>query len=306
MKTIKIKTINKRDFQRLNRIHKESGVSNFWIIGSTTYRKIAMDMGFYFKHNDYDMAIIGGFKKNNNILKILKENGFFITKDRIYYVKFNKAYQIMAKKGKFLLDIVIVKNISHLGHFNWESIFWHFPSGLIYDPFDALDALRKKELIPTISAAEENPFILASRFAKLCARFDVDFYKDKRLFNFAKNISERVNKWNSKNFFHGIYAKEHSYFNTLQSILIAKKRRRFILDLQKTKLLQAMFPEINKYVPFKPGVIKKIEKAKNVKDIVLAIEFSIGEFPGMFKKIKKRFEIISDRLEEDNIKNKRI
>lgn len=169
MKSGKAKIISKENFQILNRIHKASGLSDFWLGGSTTYRDIAVDMGFNFKHNDYDLAIIGSFKKLNNTIRLLKENNFTITKKRPYYLKFNKAFQIMAMKGDIILDIAIVKYISHLGHFNWESIFWHFPSGLIYDPYNGLDALKEKKLLPIILATEENPFILASRFAKLCA-----------------------------------------------------------------------------------------------------------------------------------------
>src|SRR3989344_8336474 len=184
MKAGKAKTVSKENFQILHRIHKESGLSDFWLGGSTTYRDIAVDMGFDFKHNDYDLAVIGSFKKLNDTIKILQENNFTITKKRPYYLKFNKAFQIMATKGDIILDIAIVKNITHLGHFNWESIFWHFPSGEIYDPYNAQKSIKQKKLVPVISSKEENPLILTSRFVKICARFNIDFCKDKRLYKF--------------------------------------------------------------------------------------------------------------------------
>lgn len=299
MKARKVKTINKANFQILNLIHNVSGLSDFWLGGSTTYRDIAFDMGFDFKHNDYDLAVIGSFKKLNDTIKILKENNFIITKKRPYYLKFNKAFQIMAVKGNIILDIAIVKDISHLGHFNWESIFWHFPSGEIYDPYSGLDSLKKKKLLPVILATEENPFILASRFAKLCAYFKVDFIKNKQLFHFAKSLSMEITRWNAKDFFHGKYAKGHGYFNMLGAILVAPKRLKFVYDLREAELLEAMFPEISKNISFKSDTIKKIEKAKSVQDIVFALESTLEESPKMLKRFKKRLEIISDRLEKE-------
>lgn len=299
MKAGKAKIISKENFQILNRIHKASGLSDFWLGGSTTYRDIAVDMGFDFKHNDYDLAVMGSFKKLNDTIKLLKEKNFTITKKRPYYLKLNKAFQIMAMKGDVVLDIAIVKDISHLGHFNWESIFWHFPSGKIYDPYNGLDALKEKKLLPIILVTEENPFILASRFAKLCACFEVDFIKNKQLFYFAENLSKEITKWDGENFFHGEYAKGHGYFNMLQAILMAPKRIQFISDLRKTELLEAMFPEISKDISLKSDTVKKIEKAKNVRGIVIALESILKESPKMLKKFKKRLEIISDRLEKE-------
>jgi len=296
MKAGKAKTVSKENFQILHRIHKESGLSDFWLGGSTTYRDIAVDMGFDFKHNDYDLAVIGSFKELNDTIKILQENNFTITKKRPYYLKFNKAFQIMATKGDIILDIAIVKNITHLGHFNWESIFWYFPSGEIYDPCNGLDSLKKKKLLPIILATEENPFILASRFAKLCACFEVDFIKNKKLFHFAKNLSIEITRWNAKDFFHGKYAKGHGYFNMLRAILMAPKRLQFISDLREVKLLDAMFPEISKSVPFNSDTVRKIERAKDVQGIVFALESALEESPKMLKGLKKRLEIISDRL----------
>ncbi|MEK6841181.1 MAG: hypothetical protein AABX45_01135, partial [Nanoarchaeota archaeon] len=77
------------------------------------------------------------------------------------------------------------------------------------------------------------------------------------------------------------------------------KRLQFISDLRKVKLLEAMFPEISKDVSFKSYTDEEIEKAKNVKHIIIALESSLDELPREFKKLKKRFEIISDRLEKE-------
>ena len=164
---------------------------------------------------------------------------------------------------------------------------------------NGLDALKKKKLLPIILATEENPFILASRFAKLCAYFEINFIKNKQLFYFAKNLSMEITRWNAKDFFHGKYAKGHGYFNMLAAILIAPKRLQFIYDLREAELLEAMFPEIGKSVSFKSDTVKKIEKAKNVQSIVFALESTLEESPKMLKKFKKRLEIISDRLKKD-------
>ena len=293
---MKNKTVNKKDFRILSKISKKSGLSDFWIGGSTTYREAAMCMGFNFKNNDYDVAVIGGFGKYKNVLEILEKNGFTIIKNRPYYLKFHKAFQTMAVKENILLDIAIVTDISQLGHFNWESIFWHFPSGEIHDLYNAIDAMKSKKLLPIISVDKENPFILSSRFAKLCARFHIDFIKDKRLCKFAKDLSVQIATWDSKDYFHGKYAKGHGYFNTLQAIVISSGRTNFISNLMKVGIFQALFPEINKNIIYKPEVVKKIQKSKNVKDIVSAMEFSLRESSYSLKKFKKRLEVISDRL----------
>ena len=298
MKTGKVKTINKANFQILNRIHEASGLSDFWLGGSTTYRKAAIEAGFNLKQSDYDLAIIGGLKEFSNTIKMLRKSDFFITKSRPFYLKFNKSFEIMASRGDILLDIAIIKDLSHWGHFNWESIFWHFPSGEIHDPYGGLKALKEKNFLPIISPAEENPFILASRFAKLCARFNIDFCSNKQLFNFAEDISKRILKWRAKDFFHGKYAKGYGYFYILQAILTASKRSRFISDLRRVGIFEAMFPEISEDISFKSDTAKKIGKAKNIKDMVLALESSLDEFPYTLKKLKKRFEIISGRLEK--------
>src|SRR3989344_1069096 len=215
---------NKPDLRILKKIAEESGLAEFWLGGSTTYYEAARSIGVIFNCKDYDLAIKGNKKDYHAIKEIIQKHGFQIIKSRPYYLKFKKAFQIIAKKGLITLDTAIVNELSFLGHFNWECIFWHFPSGRIYDPYNALDTIRQKKLIPVISPKEENPFILTSRFLNLCARFDINFCKDKKLYAFAKSLAKLTKNWAATDSFHGKYAKGHSYFGILQAIIRSKER----------------------------------------------------------------------------------
>ncbi len=287
---------NKSDLRILKRIAKESGLVEFWLGGSITYHKAAKDIGIIFDCKDYDLAIKGDEKEYNATKQILKKYGFQIVKDRPYYLKFKKAYQIIAKRGLIHLDIAIVNELSYLGHFNWECIFWHFPSGELYDPYNALNAIKQKRLIPIISPEEENPLILTSRFAKLCARFDIDFCKDKKLCAFAKSLTKLIRKWNTIDSFHGIYAREHAYFGMLQAILRAKERKIFIERLQKSGILNAMFPEISQKLKTSNKVIKGIETATTPEEIVKYLRCFLKDDKKELQHLDKRLALISNRL----------
>ena len=178
--------ITNNEYSILKRIAQQTGFGEFWLGGSATYRKAAKKFGVNFKLDDYDLAIEIKTEKPKNVLKKLMARGFKIIKNRPYYLKFQKAYQIIASKNLMRLDIALVQHLLDLAHFNWESIFWHYPSGQIYDPYDALIAIKKKELIPLVYPHQENPFILTARFLKMCARFNIDFWHNAELRQFAK------------------------------------------------------------------------------------------------------------------------
>ncbi len=287
--------VNRKQFLILQRIAKESGLNDFWLGGSITYKEIAEDLGVNFEVNDYDLAIIGDIKKFRSVLKILKSRRFSIIKSRSYYLKFNKIFQIIVSKKSIRYDIGIVKNINYLGHFNWESIFWHFPSGRIYDLYNSIESLRKRKLAPIVSINEENPFILASRLVNLCARFNVDFCKDKNLFSFLKALSKKIKSWGYKDYFHGVYAREHAYFNILQAIIKSSNRYLFIKKLQKVGLLEAVFPELKKFV-IPANLNKELKDDASVRKIIYLFEHLLSNKPEKFKSFQERLKIINNRL----------
>ena len=143
--------LTKSDQRTLGRIAAESGLKEFWLGGSHTYLRVAREIGVMFRPADYDLAIKGSTKIYELTKQNLKANNFEIIKSRPYYLKFNKAFQIVAKKGLMNLDIAVVNNLHYLAHFDIESIFWHFPSGKLYDHYNSLDVIKQRKIIPTIS-----------------------------------------------------------------------------------------------------------------------------------------------------------
>ena len=293
----------KSNLEVLKKIAKESGIEEFWLGGSTTYYKAAKSIGIIFDCKDYDLAIKGRKKEYISVKQKLKEHGFKIIKSRPYYLKLKKAFQIIAEKRSIHLDIAIVNELFCLGHFNFECIFWHFPSGEVYDPYNALKAIRQKKLIPVISPSNENPFILTSRFVKLCARFDINFVSNKHLYAFAKKLAKLINEWKATDSFHGKYAKGHGYFGMIQAILISKERKVFIERLQKSGILNAMFPEVSKKLKISNDLIKEIEIAKSPEDVVRCLQHFLKDDKKKLHCLNRRLKLISNRLEKSYVNN---
>jgi len=288
--------LNKKNFLILKNISRQSGLPEFWLGGSATYAQIANKIGVKVKHNDYDLAIIGSSNEYSRTLKCLKAHNFKIIKNRPYFLKFNKAFQVIAAKEDLILDVAIAKNISHLGHFNWESIFWHYPSGKIHNPYNAISDLKKKRLRPIISINEENPFILASRFINLCSHFRIDFLKDRNLREFSESLSKKIVSWNVKDYFNNIYAKEHAYFNILKNIYTSASPIVFIGDLRASGLFGVIFPELN---DFNISELKK--NIKNISNLSQLVRFFTNNLRNNDKKSKsfnKKIKLIKTRLED--------
>lgn len=292
--------ITKSDQKILGKIAAKSGLKEFWLGGSLTYLKPARDIGVTFRSTDYDLAIEGGRGTYEATRKSLEENSFDIIKSRTYYLKFNKAFQIVARKGSMHLDIAIVNDLSHLAHFNIESIFWHFPSGMLYDPYNSLDAIKQKRLIPIISHDAENPFILTSRFVKLCARFDIDFVSDKNLYPFARKLARATKEWNTTDPFHGTYAKGHAYFGMLQAMLRAKEKDIFIGRLQQSGLLSSIFPEVGQMLRVTGGHIKGLRAANTPKQVVNCLTTLLRDDERGLRTLNQRIKLTSNRLRIKN------
>ncbi len=285
------KYINNKQFQLLELISRESGLSNFWACGSITYFDIASKLGVHFKIKDYDLAIIGNKRSFINLLKTLKYNDFHVAKKGLYYLKFNKAFQIIAHKKNIILDIAIVDTLNHLGHFNWESIFWHFPSGIIKDEYGSIDYLYQKKLLPVILPNEENPFILLSRLLKLCSRFDLDFSEDRHLNIFLKNLFKEIRGWKCEDYFHGFYAKEHAYFNILKSILNSKDRSIFVERLKRSGVLDLIFPELKCVSDF-----LKSEEYKSIEEMILFLKNRLDKYSIELEEFNFKVNLFSYRL----------
>lgn len=294
--------ITNDEYSLLKRVAQQTGFREFWLGGSATYRKAAKRLGVSFKLDDYDLAIEVKIEKPKNALKKLTARGFEIIKNRPYYLKFKKGYQIIVSKNLMRLDIAFVQRLSDLAHFNWESIFWHYPSGRIYDPCGALTTIKEKELIPLIHPHQENPFILAARFLKLCARFNVDFWHDVKLKQFAKQLSHSLESWSSKDAFHGKYAREHGYFGFFQAILRSTDRPLLLNNVARSGILHAMFPEINHITISRILASKGLFEAKSVGDLIMAIEENFSGPPKFLNSVRGRFKLLAERIDSKDTK----
>jgi len=290
------KVKNKVNPTLLDKISKETSIKKFWLGGSIPYFNEAKKSGVNFEINDYDLAILGGKSEFREYKKILKKNGFEITKARPYYLKFKKTYQIVAKKKNLNLDIAILKRLEYMGHFNWECIFWEFPSKKIYDPYNSLKTISKRELKMIISSKEENPLILTSRFLKICARFNLDFYNNKRLNLLSKNLAKQVKKWNSNDPFQGKYAKEHSYYNLFESIRRSANKIEFIKNLQGSEILRAFFPELKRKIFWEK--IKLNTSLKKIQEIISLFREELIEKEKL-PEFDNKINLISKRLKKD-------
>jgi hypothetical protein len=96
-------SLTKSDQRVLNKIAAESGLKEFWLGGSFTYLRPAKDIGVIFRPTDYDLAIKGDMRVYEVTKQNLKGNSFDIVKSRPYYLKFKKAFQIVARKGSMHL-----------------------------------------------------------------------------------------------------------------------------------------------------------------------------------------------------------
>ncbi len=271
-------------------------MSEFWLGGSTTYIEAANAIGVKIKHSDYDLALIGGTATYHLVLKTLKSNNFKILKNRPYFLKFNKAFQIVAEKDKFILDIAIVRDICYLGHFNWESIFWHYPSGEIRDPYNAIQSFKEKKLKHIIPADGENPFIFASRLINLCSRFQINIFDDEGLRDFSYDLSKNIASWRATDVFNDIYAKEHAYFNILKAVAISEDKLFFIESLKKVRLLGAIFPELEDF-----DLIKRkndIEKISSLRELVLLFKEEVSTNKSKTESFNKKLKLISGRLKD--------
>ncbi|NMB67012.1 hypothetical protein GYA25_03060 [Candidatus Woesearchaeota archaeon] len=282
----------------LKKISKESGIKKFFLGGSVTYLNVAKNLGIDFKCNDYDLAIIGGEKKFLQIKRILSKHKFRIIKARPYFLKFKKVFQIIAEKKDITLDIAILKNLNYLGHFNWESIFWEFPSGKLYDPYESIKSIKKRELKLIILPEEENPLILASRFSKLCARFNLDISNNKELFQLTQKLSILISNWKSEDSFQGEYAREHSYFGILESILRAKDKYFFIRMLNSSGLFASFFPELSKNIKNKNLKLKKINSVKNMNELINFFKNFLLNKKDL-REFNKKIKVISRRIRKN-------
>ncbi|HMO02602.1 MAG TPA: hypothetical protein PKD37_03715 [Oligoflexia bacterium] len=287
--------LNQRELTFLTRIVECTKLNEFWLTGSTTYRGTAQKIGIQFPRSDYDLVIKGDRLVYQQCLKSLKDLGFQILYDRPFYCKFNLVHQLVMIRAECKFDIAIVPDFDFkvFGHFNFECIFWHFPSGSILDPFNGLDFMLKRRLIPIIRSNQENPYLFIGRLTKLCSRFQIDVNQDKVLSKLARELAEIVHIWSPPNEFHSKYARESCIGSIARSILGASDRCAFIDQFNRVGILNAVFNGINP----EDLSCERINSAETIGDILSTFESSISN-PKARHEFRARVQLPKKKLRE--------
>lgn len=216
------------------------GVGEFVLYGSTP---VSLIMKGNCMANDYDLAIPG--KTEENIIKVkrfLKKNGFKIIKsNRKYYIyKKIEVISLYAQKERILLDICFMDEISLIGQFNIESLYWRYPEMDCIDKYGTIEALRNKKIVSIRGLNNENIFLLTSRFIYLCSKYQISL-TNKESQKIVKFINKKLCKENSY--------KTDQYISCLssilKSILTAKDRMAFIEELINSEIVKNFFKKLH-------------------------------------------------------------
>ena len=219
-------------------IHKILNVKSFALYGGAAADLIIDPNASV---NDYDIAIenmssetIGGVKKQ------LVEAGYEITAERSYCIYNDIPVSLIyANNQDWSFDIGFLDDVSIVGQFNLESLYWRFPELDCVDKFEAIQGVLDKDLHLIRSIENENPFMLVSRYIRLAAKYNIPISKD-----IIRSLIIRIERWKAPNKFHGIEAQAALVSSIFKSIFMSVDRVLFIDSLAKTGLLNSVFPEI--------------------------------------------------------------
>ncbi|MDD3940352.1 MAG: hypothetical protein PHQ01_02130 [Candidatus Pacebacteria bacterium] len=232
--------LSNRDKKLMFFLAKLIGVGEFVLYGSTP---VSLIMKGNCMANDYDLAIPG--KTEENIIKVkrfLKKNGFKIIKSNRKYYIYQKieVISLYAQKERILLDICFMDEISLIGQFNIESLYWRYPEMDCIDKYGTIEALRNKKIVSIRGLNNENIFLLTSRFIYLCSKYQISL-TNKESQKIVKFINKKLCKENSY--------KTDQYISCLssilKSILTAKDRMAFIEELINSEIVKNFFKELH-------------------------------------------------------------
>lgn len=250
-------------------INRTTGLNNFILYGGVPIDKM---INRKCRINDYDLAINSKeSRKIKEVIKFLINNGFdIIESNRKYYIYNNiEVILIYARKGKILLDICFMDDINLVGQFNAESLYWKYPEMECIDKYNALTSIKEKKLALIREIEKENIFLLISRFLYLCSKYNISLFGDghKCVNSFNKRLLE-MNNGRSEQFVSCLSS-------IFKSILKAKNRKIFIMELVDSGLIRIIFPSLDialtNFLQNKCNK-KSISKIKDKKELLIFLE----------------------------------
>lgn len=229
------------------------------------------------KIRDLDIGIEGGEIYIQQCKKQLKRSGYqIIGKDRPYFINVtDPVTMVFAKNNRWTLDISFMNNVSDVGQFDIESLFFRYPELDYIDRYGALKALREKTMQSIRSLYKENPYLLINRIINMCAKYNMSLSNNSSHRRSISILKKRIATWQAPNKFHGQLAKVAHYSTVLKAIKRAKDRCAFIEELVSTDLLSYTIPEIQKPLrmlsPQQEDLLEKVKTKTQIANFLLNI-----------------------------------
>lgn len=273
-------------------IHNIIGEDRFILYGSSP---IDLLLNTNIKIHDLDIAIEGINKyRVRKCREKIKREGFEILEPfRKYYIHKNKkVILIYAKNNRWFLDIAFLNNLSLIGHFNIETLFFRYPQNDYIDKFDALKGIKEKKIIPIRNLNAENPYLLLSRFLRLCSKYNISLtrHNHKKILLFLKT---KIQQWKITSSFHkSVYISCLS--SLLKSIIQSRNKKIFFQNLSDTSVFKIIFPELNRILNIhKNKIIKEVQKVETKLDIIVLFDKYLTplerrSFKSKIRKLKMR------------------
>jgi hypothetical protein len=288
-KKIKIHKLNIVAKKLMNNIHDMIGEKEFVLYGSTPINLLLNKKNTI---EDLDIVIRGtNQQKIKNFVKKIKNRGFTIIEPYRKYIihKNKKVVLVYAKYKKFFFDMVFLKDLELIGHFNIDSLFFRYPQMDCVDRFNALEGIKSKKIKLVIKITKENPLLLLGRILRLCAKYNISLqgvYCKKII----SSLLLEIKKYKIKNNF-----DSDAYYSCvsslLKSIIQSRYKKYFIKSLIK-------YPELeNVFNTFSYELTHKMSRVKKKEDIIMILYKYLDNLNKEF--FKKRIKKLKARKWDD-------
>jgi len=282
----------------MTKLSKVLGVESFILFGG-----LAIDMliDFPMKKRDFDIAIK---RKSGYVEKckanLEKSNYRVIGSDRQYFINlYEPIVNVFVENNNSVLDIAFMDDVSHVGQFDIESLFYRYPELDYIDRYSAFRAIKNKTMRPIHGLNKENPYLLANRIINLCAKYEMKLSENIIHSDSIKILKKRIRAWDPLRLFdkdilqdfHGRMARIAHYSTVLKAIERANNRALFVEDLLSTELLLETIPEIQEPLKKLSSQQKKcLNELKNKKQIANFLVKIVA--PGNQKILRQKFSLL--------------
>lgn len=198
----------------------------------------------YSKISDIDLVV--PVKANSsyiaNTVALLKERGFqIVTACREYTIHNDiKVFLVYATHNNLSFDICFFDDPDLIGQYNAEALYCRYPEMDCIDTYNALHAIKTKQIIPIRGLNNENVYLLISRFIYLCAKYNMDFVDNKEHQHIVNHLIGKLIEKKTDN----VSDQYISCISSLiKSVLKAKDRDSFVDNLLKSNIAAEIFPE---------------------------------------------------------------